>query len=40
MWQLLLLRHRMTAAAKSFPIVKATENSGLAEVLSEESLKK
>uniref|UniRef100_A0A0R3RRH6 Uncharacterized protein n=1 Tax=Elaeophora elaphi TaxID=1147741 RepID=A0A0R3RRH6_9BILA len=39
-WQLLLLRHRMIAAAKSFPNVKATEDNGPAEILSAENLKK
>ncbi|VDP12044.1 unnamed protein product [Onchocerca flexuosa] len=36
-WQLLLLRHKMITTAKSFPIVKVTENNGLAEVSSKES---
>ncbi|KAL3984671.1 hypothetical protein ACH3XW_35490 [Acanthocheilonema viteae] len=39
-WQLLLLRHRMTTAAKPFPIVKAMENNELIEASSEKSLEK
>ncbi|VDK86821.1 unnamed protein product, partial [Onchocerca ochengi] len=37
-WQLLLLRHKMITTAKLFPVVKTTENSGLVEVSSKESL--
>ncbi|VDK87882.1 unnamed protein product [Litomosoides sigmodontis] len=39
-WQLLLHRHKMTAATKSLPIVNATEDNRVAEVFSKEGLEK